>query len=1423
MSKLKRLNVILILLSMIILARTTNAQTLKLHYGLSGDAVNSKTVIDESGSGYTGSLMNSAKVSTYNGVPVIDLGTTSGYVDMGTGVGNLIASLGDFTIMTKLFIPTTSTITGNGNFIWTFANSNNIGTAANGCMFLSAKSGRYAITLTNYTAESGIQTGSALTKGAWKTVIYIQKSGAGRLFIDGNLVASGAITLNPSALKATAYNYLGRSCYSGDTYLNNAKLADFRVYDGAISDDQISSLSGVKPPVTATTLLVQYDFDKTSDTSGQYAGALMNGAALSNISGIPVLDLGANNGYFDFGAKLGNVISTLDSFSISTNLYIPGSTDISGNGNFAWTFANSSDMATTANGNMFLSAKNSRYAISTTGYSAEQSVSLAQAMTKGKWLNATYTQAYNTGRLYIDGVLVAGNAVAVTPSQLGATAYNYLGRSCYASDAYLKNAQYSKFRIYKGSLSGTQVADLYSEIKPLNDYLYRTILNKAKSEITISHPDSITGSLVLTNTTSDGVTVTWSSSNTGVISNNGIVFRPANGLSPASVTLKAYLSYNGLTDSVSFNLTVIPLYTDQVCVDLDLSNLKITGNINNLHSAVGLPITCAEGSKVEWSSDSPDYINSVGKVLKLSPLGSGKKSVILTAKVTKGSVSASRNFEVKVAEDDGKSAYLFVYFTGNTQAQEQIRFALSNDGYNYTPLNNGNPVVSSDTISIKQAVRDPHILRGEDGKTFYMVVTDMKSSEGWSSNRGIVLLKSTDMVHWQHATVNFPTKWPATMTNVTRVWAPETIYDPKTGKYIVYFSLLTSDGTIPYDKVYYCYANKDFTDLEGEPTLLFDRGTSTIDGDIVYNEADSLYHMFFKNEALGGISEVTSTTLTAQSNNTPGSQWSTPSAKLQQTTEAVEGVGVFKLINSDNWAMMYDCYANGHYQYCSSPDLFNFTYVQDNYNISARHGTTIAITADEAKALLTSFPTTGLTNVPLGSRSTMVRQDFMKIDNTNQVITLPVYYGTDLTSFSPYLYATAGTVISPSGAQDFSKGAVSYQFTLNNATVTYQVSASVEANPVIPDFHADPEVLYSEKTGRFYIYPTTDGYSGWAGYYFDVFSSPDLVNWTNEGTMLNLPTQTTWASGYAWAPAIEEKKVGDQSYRYYFYFSGESSGKKIGVAVADDPAGPFVDSGKPLISTLPSGASGQIIDVDVFTDPQSGKSYLYYGNGYMAVAELNDDMVSIKDGTTKVITPTGGTTSTYAYREGSYVFYRNGIYYFLWSVDDTGVSNYHVAYGTSSSPTGPITVATQPIVILQDAANQIYGTGHNSILKVPGKDEWYIVYHRINQNYLSNGPGYHREVCIDRLNFNSDGTIQQVTTTRKGIAPVILNATNTAVSDIHVDGNSFNGKIVKQYVYNYAGQLIGNDISKFNQGIFIVKNIYDDQKVEVKKIILKIK
>lgn len=605
--------------------------------------------------------------------------------------------------------------------------------------------------------------------------------------------------------------------------------------------------------------------------------------------------------------------------------------------------------------------------------------------------------------------------------------------------------------------------------------------------------------------------------------------------------------------------------------------------------------------------------------------------------------------------DKDFAGYLFAYFKGNAVADEAVCFAISTDGYTYRALNENQPILDSKAISKTGGVRDPHILRGEDGKTFYMVLTDMTSSKGWDSNRGLILLKSEDLVHWSHQAIDIQQRFKG-QEALKRVWAPQTIYDPSVGKYMVYWSMQHGNGP---DIIYYAYANKAFTDFESEPKVLFlpKNGKSCIDGDIIAK--NGLFYLFYKTEGHGnGIKLAITDSLTS-------GKWIEQPGYKQQTNDAVEGSSVFKLNQSDKYILMYDVYGKGKYQFCISEDLDRFKVIdhQIDMDFHPRHGTIIPIS----------------------------RQELL-----------------DLTS-------------------KWGK--------------PKDIEFAFRKNPVLDGFYADPDVLYSNKTKKYYIYPTSDGFDGWGGYYFKTFSSSDLNQWKDEGVILDLKKDVAWGPRNAWAPTITEKKV-KNDYKYYYYFT---AAQKIGVAVADLPTGPFKDAGKPLIDFKPEGVNGgQEIDPAVFNDPKSGKSYLYWGNGYLAVAELNKDMVSIKKNTVKVLTPDK------TFREGAYVVYRKGRYYFFWSEDDTRSENYRVRYGTATSPDGPITVPANNLVLQKDPAKGIYGTGHNSILQIPGKDEWYIVYHRFNYPKgidMGDAAGFNREVCMDRLYFDDQGHVLPVVPT----------------------------------------------------------------------------
>ncbi|WP_186754175.1 family 43 glycosylhydrolase [Echinicola salinicaeni] len=688
-------------------------------------------------------------------------------------------------------------------------------------------------------------------------------------------------------------------------------------------------------------------------------------------------------------------------------------------------------------------------------------------------------------------------------------------------------------------------------------------------------------------------------------------------------------------------------------------------------------------------------------------------------------------------QSQAPEAYLFAYFTGNGPGEESVHYAISKDGFNYRALNNNQPVISADSISLRGGVRDPHILRGEDGM-FYMVLTDLYVPEDGWTNQGMVFLKSKDLVNWTHSTVHIPDVFPEEFGDVKRVWAPQTIYDPTAGKYMVYFSMLQEGGA---DIIYYAYANKDFTGLESVPKQLFfhPEEKSCIDGDIIHHNGK--YHLFFKTEGHGnGIKKAVSDQLTEG--------YVMQDQYLQQTNEAVEGSGIFKLNGSEKYILMYDVYMKGAYQFTESTDLENFSIIDDqvSMNFHPRHGTVLPITQEEVTRLVDAF---GIDeqNWILSTNDEQIFGNNVMLDQDNGGIYLPVKYDVDLEKVNPEFVLFAGFQISPEGPQDFSNGPVDYTLTLPDGTEkAFQVTARKDHNPVLKGYYADPEIIYSEKTGKFHLYPTSDGFTGWSGTYFKSFSSEDLVNWKDDGVILDLKKDVDWTSRNAWAPCAIEKKINGE-YKFFYYFT---AGQKVGVAVADDPAGPFVDSGKALVDFRPEGVrGGQEIDPDVFTDPQTGKDYLYWGNGYLAAVPLNDDMVSFDKNKLKLLTPEDGT-----FREGTEVFFREGKYYFLWSENDTRDEDYRVRYAFADSPMGPLTIPENNLVIAKAPEKRIYGTGHNSVIQIPGKDEWYIVYHRFTRPHgidMGRAAGYHREVCIDPLTFDEAGNIIKVSPTVEGI------------------------------------------------------------------------
>lgn len=292
-------------------------------------------------------------------------------------------------------------------------------------------------------------------------------------------------------------------------------------------------------------------------------------------------------------------------------------------------------------------------------------------------------------------------------------------------------------------------------------------------------------------------------------------------------------------------------------------------------------------------------------------------------------------------------------------------------------------------------------------------------------------------------------------------------------------------------------------------------------------------------------------------------------------------------------------------------------------------------------------------------------------------------------------------------------------------------------NPVFPGWYADPEgVIFNN---QYWIFPTYSApYSKQV--FLDAFSSADLIKWTKHPRIVDT-SAIKWARRAMWAPAIVEKKG-----KYYLFFGANDIQSDqeyggIGVAVADQPQGPYKDHlGKPLVDKFHNGA--QPIDQFVFHDAD-GKYYLIYGGWrHCNIAQLNDDFsgfVPFADGSTfKEITPEN-------YVEGPFMFRKDGKYYFMWSEGGWTGPDYSVAYAIADSPFGPFKRIGK---ILQQDQTIANGAGHHSVIHEPKSDRWLIVYHR---RPLTETDGNSRETCIEEMFFDSKGFIKPIVITKEGV------------------------------------------------------------------------
>ncbi len=290
-------------------------------------------------------------------------------------------------------------------------------------------------------------------------------------------------------------------------------------------------------------------------------------------------------------------------------------------------------------------------------------------------------------------------------------------------------------------------------------------------------------------------------------------------------------------------------------------------------------------------------------------------------------------------------------------------------------------------------------------------------------------------------------------------------------------------------------------------------------------------------------------------------------------------------------------------------------------------------------------------------------------------------------------------------------------------------------NPLITNqFSADPSARVFN--GRVYVYPSHDilatpghGRVGWFCMEdYHVFSSANLTDWTDHGVIVT-QNKVPWAkpdSYSMWAPDCIFRNG-----KYYFYFPTTpkdttiSKGFTVGVAVADQPTGPFVPQPLPI-----KGVRG--IDPNVFID-KDGQAYLYWSQGNIYGAKLKENMLEL-DSEPKTL----GELPTKGLKEGPYMMERNGTYYLTYPHVENKIER--LEYATGTSPLGPFKVQG----VIMDEFTGCW-TNHHSIINF--KNQWYLFYHH---NDLSPKFDKSRSIRLDSLFFEPNGNIRKVVPTLRG-------------------------------------------------------------------------
>ncbi|KAB7673104.1 immunoglobulin-like domain-containing protein [Bacillus sp. B1-b2] len=661
--------------------------------------------------------------------------------------------------------------------------------------------------------------------------------------------------------------------------------------------------------------------------------------------------------------------------------------------------------------------------ISQAGWRNESLLKGKSAIQAGKWELATvvFSGSTNTMNLYVNGEKVAlGSAGDKKLSDIidpEAAFSGYLGKSIFKNDPFFKG-MIGDFRVYKGALSDEEVIQLYSEATTKVAELNQLVVNQAWESLDITNylnskdksVEAITSNLSLPKSGKHNIPITWSSNHTEVISNDGKVTRPLNKESDKEVEITATLNYQGITVNKVFKVIVLKEFDDGNKAELDATSLIIE-NKENIRGNIELPVKGEYGSTITWESSNPEIVKGSNQAVedpnKLGWVNRPDKTtnLTLTAKIANGEKEVEKKFDLTVVKNPGKldyDAYFFSYFTGEYEGGEEISFATAEDPLKWRALNNGQSVLQSNMG--EKGLRDPFIIRSPEGDKFYMLATDLKMGESTNFDQAqitgshyLMVWESDDLVNWSEQRMIEVA--PKTGGNT---WAPEAIYNEKTGEYVVFWaSSMKNDetyGNYPngrpagqYNVMYYA-TTRDFYSFS-EPKVFIDEGFPTIDTSFIEN--NGTFYRFTKSEVNYRVYYEKATDIFSDKDGIieNGFQYEVIPGTKSGNTGLIghqgnnEGQTIFKDIHEDKWYMFLDSWPY-HVRWSNNLEdgsqFVNNLLPSSEYALPSgpRHGTVLPITREEYNALQQKYGVAG----PTESDKPVVHYTFDQEDMNGTIV-----------------------------------------------------------------------------------------------------------------------------------------------------------------------------------------------------------------------------------------------------------------------------------------------------------------------------------------------------------------------------------------------------------------------------------------------------